>query len=73
MSQVTASCTQPVGLNRQNARAKYPMELVNEARKMRRFQFTYREIADALNEHWKTTVSWITVRDWVQCHYRMRK
>jgi len=58
---------------RKNRRAMYPIEMVEEARKMRRWKFTYREIAESLNEHFKTNVSCITIRDWTCFYYRMKK
>ena len=51
--------------------AKYPFEMVLEARKMRKYEFTYVEIAKALNDHWKTNVHWVTVRDWVHQYWRV--
>ncbi len=54
--------------DKNSSKAKYPFEMVLEARKMRRWRFTYTEIADALNDHYGTNVHWITVRDWT-CHY----
>jgi transposase len=58
---------------RHNSRATYPMELVLEARKMRKYGWTYKEIAEAINDHWKVNVAWITIRDWTLHWYRMSR
>lgn len=50
----------------------YPFEAVVEARKLRKHGFFYREIAESLQQTHGVKVSWITVRDWVKHHYRMR-
>lgn len=55
-----------------NPKARYPLDMVWEARKMRKYGWSYREIADAINEHWGTKVHLMTVRDWTVNAYRNR-
>lgn len=68
-------------LNKHTRRpCRYPFYMVEEARKMRRVGFEYREISEFIGEHWRAELdklgvarpAWITVRDWVQGWYRMR-
>ncbi|NKF21560.1 hypothetical protein [Solimonas marina] len=51
----------------------YPFEMVEYARKLRGFEFTYKEISAELQHKFKRPVPWITVRDWVNSYYRMRR
>lgn len=44
--------------------AQYDACMVDDARKIRANGFGYREIAEALNREYGTTVSWRTVADW---------
>lgn len=62
-----------VVVNRRTKRpCGYPFEMVECARKLRGFGFTYREISDELQHKYGRPVPWITVRDWVCFFYRMR-
>jgi hypothetical protein len=51
---------------------KYPYAAVEEARKMRKHQFSYREIAEALSEQYGVKVPLFTVRSWIENHSRIR-
>lgn len=52
--------------------AKYPYEMVEEARRLRIVKgWTYRDIAETLNHRHGTSVNWITVRDWTSQFYRV--
>ncbi len=66
-------CAKPKPKRRKQHAPKYPFEMVEEARKMRKYRFTYTEIADALNDHWGTDVHWVTVRDWTNYYGRVLK
>lgn len=50
---------------------KYPFAAVEEARKMRKHQFSYREIAEALSEQYGGKVPLFTVRSWTDQHSRL--
>ena len=58
--------------NRHNKRpCKYPFEMVEYARKLRRYGFLYREISEELEHKFKRPVPWLTVRDWTVNACRM--
>lgn len=51
----------------------YPFEMVEYARKLRKYGYFYKEIAEEIQHKFKRAVPWITVRDWVCNYYRMSK
>jgi hypothetical protein len=57
---------------RTRRKCKYHFQMVNDARAMRANGYEYKEIAAALEREHGIRVPWITVRDWVQCYYRLR-
>ncbi|ULQ47410.1 hypothetical protein JN531_003795 [Flagellatimonas centrodinii] len=55
---------------RQRHQAKYPIEMVEDAKVMRANEYTYAEIAEALYQLYGKRVHVMTVRDWVCGYYR---
>ena len=51
--------------------AKYPFEMVTDARVMRDNEYTYAEIAAALFQIYGKRVHWVTVRDWTLRYNRV--
>lgn len=49
----------------------YPFEMVEYARRLRGYGFSYREIADECQHKFGFPVPWRTVADWVQYATRM--
>ena len=50
---------------------RYPFAAVQEARKLRRHGFTYKEISQSLEQTHGIKVSLFTVRDWIDQAFRM--
>lgn len=72
LSAEPAPQSEPKLPRRKTARwVRYPYQMVIDARAMRANQYTYREIADALNREFSTDVGVGTVRDWTTGGYRM--
>lgn len=54
-------------INKKNGRpCKYPFEIIEYARKLRGWEFTYREIVVELEHKFHQSVPLFTVRDWTQ-------